>query len=145
MILDKMNLFDDNVVLTNSRASTDIIDLSQVRDVGAGEALELVVNVNSALLSAGASTFSVSLQTDTQSSFATAVTLVGSPLLIPKATAIAGYQPLKQKLPEGVQRYLRLLWVVSTADFTGGTVTAGLNIDKRQHAAYASGLNVSGF
>lgn len=143
-ILDDTNLFDDAVVLTNTRNSTDIIDLSSVRDVGAGEPLELFVNVNSALLSAGASTLTVALQTDTAVGFGTAVTLLTTPA-IPKATLVQGYQPIKQKLPEGIQRYIRLVYTVATADFTGGTITAGLNLDKRQHAYYASGVPVSGF
>lgn len=143
MILDKLNMFSDALALT-ATATSDVIDLGVSRDIGVGRPLEVICLVNTALLSAGSTTLVVKLQTDTQSSFGTAVDLITT-AAIAKATLIAGYEVIKQKLPQGVQRYLRVSYTVAVSDFTGGTITAALNLDKQALAYPASGLNTSGY
>ncbi len=145
MIMDKEQLFSNAQALTTTAPSTNYIDLGSVRDIGVGlPPLEVYCKVITALVSGGSSTCVFAIETDTQSSFATAVVLAQS-AAIAKATLVAGYEPLKLKLPQGVQRYLRMNYTVGTTDFTGGTVTAGLVLDKEAQASYASGLRTSGY
>lgn len=144
MILDKEQMFSDGQAVTNSQASTNHIDLGAVRDIGVGEPLEVVFVSPVAALSAGASTLTIALETDTQSSFATKVTLAQSGA-IAKAAITAGAELWRPKVPAGVQRYLRAYYTVGTADLTAGTFTAGIVLDRRAHAYVASRLNVGGF
>ncbi|MBX3502799.1 MAG: hypothetical protein KF889_25420 [Alphaproteobacteria bacterium] len=144
MIFDKENLFSNDQAITDSAASTDYIDLGVSRDIGVGEPMEVFLGVTTAMLSGGSSTLAVALQTDTQSSFATAVTLQ-SISGVAKASLVAGYEIAKWKLPAGVQRYLRLYYTPGTTDFTAGAVRAGLLRDRQAQAHYASGLLTTGF
>lgn len=144
MIFDKENLFSNAQAVTDSQASTNIIDLGVSRDIGHGRAIEVAGYVGTTVLSGGSSTVNFLLQTDTQSSFATSVTLYQTGA-IAKATLVAGYKFMGLKLPEGVQRYLRLYYTLATADLTTGTFTAGLLLDRQQLVYPTSGLRVSGF
>ena len=144
MILDKEQMFSDGQAVTNSQPSTNVIDLGAVRDIGVGEALELLFVSPVAAQSAGASTLVIVLETDTQPNFATKVTLAQSGV-IPKAAMSSGAELWRPKLPAGVQRYLRAFYTVGTADLTAGTITSGILLDRRAHAYPPSRLNVSGF
>jgi hypothetical protein len=144
MILDKEQMLSDNQAVTGSQASSNVIDLGAVRDIGAGEPLEMLFVSPVAAQSAGASTLVIALETDTQPSFATKVTLAQS-AVIPKAAIAAGAELWRPKLPAGVQRYLRAFYTVGTADLTAGTITSGILLDRRVLAHPPSRLNVSGF
>lgn len=144
MIFDKQNLFSNNQAVTNSQASTNYIDLGAVRDIGIGAPIEVFAVMTATALSAGSSTLVAAIETDTQSSFATKVTLAQT-AAIAKASLVQGFEFLKMKLPQGVQRYVQLSYTVGTADLTAGTIRAGLILDRQAQVHYASGLNVSGF
>jgi hypothetical protein len=144
MVLDKEQMFSDGQAVTASQASTNYIDFGAVRDIGVGEALEVLFVAPVAAASAGSSTLVIALETDTQSSFATKVTLAQSGA-IPKAAITAGAELWRPRLPAGVQRYLRAYYTVGTADLTAGTVTSGIVLDRKAHAYPASRLNVGGF
>lgn len=144
MILDKEQMFSDGQAVTNSQASTNYIDLGAVRDIGAGKSLDVLFVSPVAAQSAGNSTLVIALETDTQSSFATKVTLAQSGS-IAKAAITKGAELWRPKLPAGVQRYLRAYYTVGTADLTAGTITAGIVLDRKAHAYPASRLNVGGF
>lgn len=144
MIFDTLTKLSDAQALTTTAASTSYIDLGVSRDIGVGQPIEVFCEVMSALVSGGSSTCVFAVETDTQSSFATAVTLIAT-AAIAKATLVAGYRPINAKLPAGVQRYIRMKYTVGTTDFTGGTVTAGLILDQQNQAFYASGLRTTGF
>ena len=144
MIFDKLTKVSDAQAVTNTQASTDYIDLGVSRDIGNGGPLEFVCVCTSPALSGGASTVQVALQTDTQSSFATSVTLAQSSA-IAKASVITGTELLRVKVPAGVQRYLRAFYTIGTTDLTSGNFTAGVILDRQAQGFYASGLNTSGF
>ncbi len=144
MILDKQTLFSNDQAVTNSQASTNYIDLGAVRDIGVGTPIEVFAMMTATAQSAGSSTLVAAIETDTQSSFATKVTLAQTSA-IAKASLVQGYEFLKMKLPQGVQRYVQLSYTIGTADLTAGTIRAGLILDRQAQAAYTSGLNVSGF
>jgi hypothetical protein len=140
MYLDRQNLFSSaQAITTGSTASTDIIDLGSSRDIGAGEPLEVIVAIDTTFTSGGAGTLDVKLQTDTSSGFGSAVTLAstGATAL---ASLTAGAAIARWKVPRGVLRYLRLQYVVATADMTAGTITAGIGIGRQDTATYADAL-----
>jgi hypothetical protein len=144
MVLDKEQMFSEGQAVTNSQASTNYIDLGSVRDIGVGEPLDVLFISPVAAQSTGSSTLVIALETDTQSSFATKVTLAQS-AAIAKAAITAGAELWRPRVPAGVQRYLRAFYTVGTADLTAGTFTAGILLDRRAHADPPSGLNVGGF
>lgn len=144
MIFDKQNLFSNDQAVTNTQASTNYIDLGVSRDIGNGAPIEVFAMMTATALSPGASTLVAAVETDTQSSFATKVTLAQT-AAIAKASLVQGFELLKVKLPLGVQRYVQLSYTIGTADLTAGTIRAGLVLDRQAQANYASGLNVSGF
>lgn len=154
MILDAQLVFDDTVLLTVTRNSTNVIDLSPLygtnlgRELGVGEDLYLVGVVPVALTSAGATTLQVSLVTDDNTALATPATLYAGPV-IPKATLVANYRFLLLKLPIGAlagvpyERYLGLVYTVATGPFTGGSVYAFLVKDIAADAYYADAITIS--
>lgn len=144
MIFDKLTKMSDAQAVTNSQASTDYIDLGVSRDIGIGAPIEFLCQCVSPALSGAASNVQVLLQTDTQSSFATSVTLASSAILA-KASVITGTEMLRVKVPAGVQRYLRAYYSITTNDLTSGSFTAGLIIDRQAQNFAASGLNTTGF
>jgi hypothetical protein len=56
------------------------------------------------------------------------------------ASLTAGYQVARWRIPRGVLRYLRMQYVVATADMTAGTITAGISIGRQETAVYADAL-----
>ncbi len=144
MILDKEQMFSDGQAVTASAASTNYIDLGAVRDIAIGEPLEVLFVAPEAAQSAGASTLVISLETDSQSSFATKVTLAQSGV-IAKSAITAGAELWRPKVPAGVQRYLRAFYTVGVADLTAGTFTAGILLDRAAHAYPPRGDHVDGF
>lgn len=80
MILDANLQFSDAQALTATAASTNSIDLKQDRDVGVGKPLWLVIQSQAA--PGGTSpTIAISLETDDNSSFSSAVVAATSPAL----------------------------------------------------------------
>lgn len=144
MIFDKANLLSDAQAVTATAATTNYIDLGADRNIGNGEPIELFAMVTTTTTSGGSTTMTFALQTDSDSAFGSAETLLvtGS---IAKATLVAGYEFLRVRLPQGVKRYVRGYFTVSTADFTAGNFTVGLLLDRQAQAYYASGLRTSGF
>jgi hypothetical protein len=140
MYMDRQNLFSSaQAITTGSTASTDIIDLGSTRDIGSGEVLEVIVVIDQTFTSGGAGTLDVKLQTDTAVGFGTVVTLLstGATAL---ASLTAGAAIARWRVPRGVLRYLRLQYVVATADMTAGTITAGISIGRQETAVYADAL-----
>ena len=140
MIIDKYLQFDSAAAITATQASTNVVDLSSSRDIGIGEPLQLVCTIVTSFAAAGLATLQVQLQTSSDN--ATWVTLVESDLLA-VANLTAGSEVLRTPLALGVQRYLRLNYVVATGPMTAGAVTAELVIDRQAVAAYPSGFNAA--
>lgn len=143
MILDKDNLFSDAQAVTATAASTNVIDLGTARDIGNGEPLEILVVANETFDSAadGAS-LTISVETDSDEGFGTAVTVQES-VSIPEADLAAGEQVFKVKLASAdFSRYVRLNYTVAGENFTAGTLTAGLILDRQNYKTYPSGFSV---
>lgn len=125
MIIDYENQFSDAQAVTASAASTNSIDLKTGGDALARE-LELVVRVDTTADSAGdAATITIALQTDDNSSFSSAKTLFTT-AAIAQASAVAGAELVKVKVPLGCERYLRVYYTIGTEDLTAGKFDAFL-------------------
>lgn len=130
MINDKLLMLSEAQAVTASAVSTDTIDLGPIdgtrRDIGVGEPLEYWATVNTTATAAGAATVNIQLQTSPDNSTWTTLTSSGDLAL---ASLVAGRRIASQKVPQGVQRYLRVNYVVGTGPLTAGAFTAGINLD----------------
>lgn len=146
MILDERNEFADATALSTSGTGRalvgDVIDLGTVsRDIGNGEDLYLVVQVDTAVTSGGAATVSFELASDAQAAIATdgTATVHYASAAIAVATLVAGYTAVAVRLPNGTyERYLGILQNVGTAALTAGKINAFLTKDIAKWTAYAN-------
>lgn len=145
MILDKLLMFSEAQAVTASAASTDVIDLGPIdgtrRDIGVGYPLELFVNVNTTAAAAGAATVNIQLQTSPDNSTWTTLTSTGDLAL---SALTSGKRVMSQKVPQGVQRYLRVNYVVGTGPLTAGAFTAGINLDVDNNSPYPIRSRITG-
>lgn len=126
MIIDRLNTFSSAQALTGTAASTDIIDTRGAGDIGIAECpMFILVGVDTTFTSSGSTTMTIKIQTDDNASFSSATDLYTS-ASIAKATMVAGTRLLHIPLPIGCERYIRLYYTVSTADFTAGKIDAYL-------------------
>lgn len=142
MMYDKLNTFGTDQAVTTTAASTDIIDLGAVRDIGNGEPLELVILVTETVTASGAATVTFTLETDDNAGFSSTFVLASSSA-IGKAALTAGTEVLRVKVPLDAERYLRTNYTVATGPLTAGKFTAFLAHDRQASKAYASGFTVS--
>ncbi len=159
MIMDALLLFDGAVSSGGSLAGTavnsgttfvvgtqdcaNIIDLSQIagsasgngRDVGIGNdpALLIYCGVNTTFTSGGNATMQVEIQTapDNGSGAPGSWTVLdlGTPL-VPVASLVAGYEIFRTPMPLGVQKFLKLSYIIGTANMTAGAIIAGIVLDR---------------
>lgn len=149
MILSELDEFCDATALDTAGTGLaligDVIDLSVARDIGVGEAVYLVIEVDTAVTSGGAATVEFDLASDAQAAIATdgSATIHAKSNAIPKATLVAGYVAFVIALPmEGAayERYLGILQNVGTAALTAGKINAFLTCDVARWKAYADGI-----
>ncbi|EJL90268.1 Bbp16 family capsid cement protein [Pantoea sp. GM01] len=145
MILDKLLMFSEAQAVTATAASTDVIDLGPIdgtrRDIGVGYPLELFVNVNTTATAAGAATVNIQLQTSADNSSWTTLTASGDLAL---SALTAGKRVYSTKVPQGVQRYLRMNYAVGTGPLTAGAFTAGINLDVDNNSPYPIRSRITG-
>lgn len=145
-ILDNLLTFDPiGTAITATADSTNVIDLSQNRDIGIGDskAIDILFDVTTTFLSAGATTLTITVQTSTDNSSYT--TLVSTPA-IAKASLVAGGEQMLITVPAGVKRYLKLNYAVATGPFTAGAIYAGLNVERQANQGaflYPSGFSTT--
>lgn len=142
MILDSLLKFSDAQALTATADSTNVIDLSNDRDIGKGEPMALVVTVGVAADSTtGDETYQFQLETDDNAAFSSA-TVIGD-VTVAAANLAAGD---KVVIPLGQtnERYLQARYVL------GGT-TPSVTVDAflqplsmvDASATYASGYSIT--
>lgn len=133
MIQDKDLLCSDDQTLAfnvGNVASSNVIDLAKA-GVGRGEPIKVFCQMTADFDSTGdTGTLQVKLQTDSDEAFGSAVNLVDTGALA-QATCVKGYRPIDIYLPNNVKRYVRFYYTVGTANGTGGTITAGLQLDQQ--------------
>lgn len=139
MYIDKRTQFGAALALSTAATGLaligDVIDLSVARDIGVGDTpLYLVIQVTTAVTSAGAATVEFQLVSDAQAAIAVdgTASVHYKSAAIAKATLEAGYYAVVVALPqEGVayERYLGILQNVGTAALTAGAINAFLTLD----------------
>jgi hypothetical protein len=141
MFIDSLLLFSDAQALTATAASTNVIDLSQDRDIGVGEPMSVVLVLDvGADATTGDETYSVAIQTDDADTFGSASTL--GTFTITRGTAAGTL--FEFPLPDTNERYLRLNYTLGGTTPTV-TVTAFLQPKSmvQQSRYYARGYTVS--
>lgn len=158
MILDKLLQFDDNVAITVTRASTNILDLLQDRDLGiGGHVLSILCEVGTAFTAGGAATLVTAIQgaiDDGTGNPGTWYDLVDTPA-VAVAALTAGAEVLRVPLPlnqpanpnatNTPPRFLRLNYTVATGPMTAGTIKAYLidHAGRQANYQYPSGFNAA--
>lgn len=172
MILDRNLLFSQAqslAIAVGAAPSTDVIDLGGVsipssangggaRDIAPGRQLALWAQIITTATSGGAGTLSLALQgaPDNGSGVPGSYTTMWTSPTFALATLIAGAQLANIMVPRPVPgqvlpRFLRMNYTVGTADLTGGTLSAGIVLDRFDQVmqtnavlgAYPAGLNVA--
>lgn len=149
MILDERNEFCDATALNTGVAGSylvgDVIDLGATSsDIGNGEPMYLVIQVDTAAASAGAATGQFHLCSDAQAAIAVdgSATYHFSTSAIPVASLVAGYRVAVVALPHGTyERYLGVVQTTGTAAFTAGKINAFLTHDAAKWVATADATN----
>jgi hypothetical protein len=139
MYIDKNLTVSSAQAVTATAASTDYIDLGSARQIGLSKQLYVLFTVNTTTASAGATTMTIKIQTDDNTSFSSATDLYTSGS-IAKATLVSGYQVLIPIPVSGMERYMRLYYTVSTADFSAGAFTASIIDEPQANTAYPDAL-----
>ncbi len=144
MILDERNEFCDAtsaILAVGNAIIGDVIDLGTTgRDIGNGEPLYLVIQVDTTFVGPN-STTRFELSSDSTANLATSRTVHLATPDIPVATLVAGYT-LAYALPidGNYERYLGLWETVGTANVTAGKINAFLTHDVAKWKAYADGI-----
>ena len=124
MIFDMENLFSNAQAVTASAASTNVIDLGSVRDIGPGNPIDLTIQLTA---DAGGTspTIKAGVQIDTAENFSSAVTVAESAVI---SGGKAGDQFSLNYVPNGTKgRYVRLYYTTTGSSPTHA-VTAGLSM-----------------
>jgi len=149
MLLDSLLKLSDAQAVTATAVSTNVIDLSQSRDIGVGEDIYVNIGVDTSVTAAGAATVTFEVVTSSDSGLASPNVLVATGA-IGKAELTAGRAPISVCLPPSVyaalptgQRYLGVRYTVGTGPLTAGAFTCYVsNTEVHGGKYYASGFNV---
>lgn len=144
MIMDAELRFSNAQAITASAASTNQVDLKAIRDIGTGQDIYFVAQVDVAFTDGTSdSTVTVALQTDDNSAFSSATTVqtVGTfaALSAIGTRLVAKLQPLAF-----VERYLQAYYTVANGNLTTGSITSYLVLDAELFRAYASNQPILG-
>jgi hypothetical protein len=125
MYVDNFLMFSKAQVVTEAVNSTSHIDLgSAYHDIGVGEDLYIVVQVETTLTDGGSNTGTlVTLQSDSDVAFGSATTAVQT-LGSFDDGAVAGTQIVHRIAPGITERYINLRYAPAGANLTGGKFTA---------------------
>lgn len=154
MILDKNLVFDGDgttpAAITTSRASTNVIDLGDAREMSIGERLFATVIGNGLFAAGGAATLVVALEGSVDNSAWTVYAQTPALAIATLNSRVIGAQPyviawtLPARTPGAARpRYLRLNYTVATGPFTAGAVHAFLNLGADQQEAYPRGYSTA--
>lgn len=150
MILDERNEFCDATALNTGAAGSyllgDVIDLGAVPgDIGNGQPLYLVIQVDTAATSGGSATGNFTLASDAQAAIATdgSATVHSTTGAIAVAALTAGRTfciPVPN-IGNTYERYLGILQTTAVAAFTAGKINAFLTLDPTGWRAYPDAVN----
>jgi hypothetical protein len=124
-VLDNQLVMSDAQAVTASAPSTNVIDLSKAKSLGAsGTPLYVDVRVGTGLGSSGSATIDVALQGSNTEGSGYVNLLAAAQFAV--AAGVAGLSILKTPLPaQAVKyRYLRVNYTIGTANLNAGTFNA---------------------
>lgn len=136
MIFDKQSLFSDSQAITDTAASTNVIDLGAAgtpiggvaplkRDLGAGGPVKMRIQVTETF--ATLTSLKASIQVSDAEDFGSGVVTVAESEAIAAADLVEGYVFNPGFVPEKVdKRYVRMYFTVAGTTATAGKVIAGL-------------------
>ena len=149
MMLDALLKLSEAQAVTTTAVSTNTIDLSQSRDMGAGTQLFAVFDVDTTVQASGAATVTFEVITSAAPELSAPNVLVATGA-VGKAELPAGRGPISLPIPPAVlnslplgQRYLGVRYTVATGPLTAGAFTCYIT-DTAAHAqkSYPSGFTV---
>ncbi len=143
MLLDKQLTVSDAQVVTVTAVSTDAIDTggsNPVRNIGWGEEMRMMVQVNTTVLAAGAATVTFELiQADNAALTTNVETLIASAAIGKAALTAGGAIPFDVVLPATSRRFIGMRYTIGTGPLTAGAFTAALVHDTDRQRFYANG------
>lgn len=149
MYVDKQAEFSDNQAVTATAISTNVYDLfpvgnavnsNTVRDIGVGEDVYLVVQVDAAATAAGAATVTVTLESSSTADLATTPTVHFASATYALASLTANKTLMAFKLPaDAYKRYVGVRYTVATGPLTAGTFSAFFAKDIQAFRSYVKG------
>lgn len=146
MILDERLEFADAlscVANVGNAILGDVIDLGAtptLRDIGAGEQLYFVIQVDTAITGT-TSTVQWQLASDSTANLATSKTVHADTGAIAEATLVAGYQiAIPLPLAATYERYLGIWQTVGTNNLSAGKINAFITHDVAQYTSYPDAL-----
>jgi hypothetical protein len=143
MIVDQYLRVSTAQAVTTTAVSTDKVDLSIARDIGAGNDLYMYFTIPTAF--AGGTSIQFQAVVADDAALSTNVTVVGSSAVVALASLTAGTRIAVRINPQvGSQgrRYLGANYVV-VGTMTAGAVTADIADDIADNKTYASGFSVT--
>jgi hypothetical protein len=142
MILDRENAFSIAQALSGAGnvISTDVIDLSQLRQIGFGKTLYLVLNVDAAMTGTSG-TLVVTVQTDDNVGFSSAASALISPTYA-QANLGLSTQIVLPMPQQGWERFVRLQYTLGGTT-PAVTLSAHLTENYQQDVKYPGGFTVA--
>jgi hypothetical protein len=145
MILDAQLQFSDAQAITADAASTNIVDMGvAARDIGTGESLYIVVNVDVAFTDSGSdSTLAVILEGDSTATLTPDASLT---LFTIPALAAVGDQFIARLDPSAAvlqYQYLGLQYTPANGNLTTGSVTAHMTNSIDAYVYHADAITIS--
>lgn len=143
MLIDRQFRFSSAQAITASAASTDLVDLTAIRDLGPGTPLWVVVLCTVAMTDTGSnSTLAVTLETDTAAAFSSATTAqtIGTFAALSAAGTVFTV-PLAPFSTD--ERFLRVYYTTANGDLSAGSFTAFITTDPHNVTQYANGYTIS--
>lgn len=132
MLTDANLTLSASQAVTASAVSANTIDLGVNRDIGAGEELNIYVNIEQTVTAAGAATVNFQVIVSDTPNLASPV-ILGQTDAIPKANLVQGNQltiPVPRSFINKLgKRYFGLQYTVGTGPLTAGIFSAGVVID----------------
>lgn len=140
MILSEQLIFSDAqsiAAVASTINSTNIIDTGAPgtvygaaaaldRNVGEGNGVHILCQVTTSVASGGAATLTFQIETADNAAFTTNKVVVAQSRAYSVAEAVAGLQFGVDSLPDDMQRFIRVNYVIGTATTTAGAVTAAI-------------------
>lgn len=140
MSLDQNLMFDENAEQLSTGASTNYLDLANVRNIGAGTPLYVESLVRTAMTDgASDSTQTLTLETDDNTSFSSPTTIqtIGT---FAATSAVGTKLSVGLVISDSVQRYIRVKYTVANGNLTTGKFSTYITTMPSVDTAYADGI-----